>query len=285
MKRIIVPTDFSPEAGYALEVAKEVASHLESSEIILVNIVETPSSGGFSSMGDNSAVTMDDLYTLRLIEKTRDDMMELIAQPQFRSLDIKIKIKVQDHDKSIAEEICAVHGDMIIMGSEGVSGIEEYLMGSTAEKVVRLASCPVITIKTKPQNFRISNMIYVSTFNEESSSIQQLKDLQDAFAAQIHLLFINKNKNREAAASARERMERFAIKNHLQNFTINIEEGSYNEQSITRFASNINADVIAMPSDSKKGFMHFIMGSITDDLVNHSKTMTFTFNLKEAVTV
>jgi nucleotide-binding universal stress UspA family protein len=280
MKRILVPMDFSKEAMYAMEVAKEVAEHIPC-EITVFSVIERPNQSGFSSTGEVDSITMDDLYILRMIEKTRDDLFDVTGDPKFEGLDIKIKIKVADNNKSVPEEISLYPADLIIIGTEEISGLEEMFMGSHAEKVVRLAHCPVITIKEKPQSFRIKEIVYASSFKEDMPPIDRLIELQSIFSANLHLLYINKSKSSFAEEKARERMDNFARRNNLRNYTINVQEANSNSKGISMFAMRINADVIAMATHARKGLLHFIMGSLTEEMVNHSSRMMFTFHMHE----
>jgi nucleotide-binding universal stress UspA family protein len=280
MKRILVPMDFSKAAMYALDAAKEVAEHTPC-EITVFNVVERPNQSGFSSTGEVNSITMDDLYILRMIEKTRDELFEVVSDPKFEGLDIKVKIKVEDNNKTVPEEIALYPADLIIMGTEEVSGLEEMFMGSDAEKVVRLARCPVITIKEKPQNFRIKEIVYASTFNDDVPPADKLIELQNIFSANLHLLYVNKSRSSLNEERARERMDTYARRNNLRNYTINVQEASSNAKGISMFAMRINADVIAMATHARKGFLHFIMGSLTEDMVNHSNRMMFTFHMHD----
>ncbi|HYG37284.1 MAG TPA: universal stress protein [Cytophagales bacterium] len=282
MKEIIVPIDFSPESFYALDVAKEISKRYTQSEIVLLNIVEVPTRATFSATGEQSTVTMDDIYVLKMIEKARDEMTDIISDPQFNGINIRIKIKVGHN--GVADEITSVPADLIIMGSKGDSGLHELLLGSTAEKVVRRASCPVMTIKTKPQDFRIQDMIFASNFKEDIPAITKLKELQSMCFAKLHLLYVDTSKNFLNREKAKERMLHFAEKNSLDNYTINVKEASSSEEGISQFASDINADVIAMATHARKGFLHVLMGSLTESMVNHSKTTMFTFHMKEEET-
>jgi nucleotide-binding universal stress UspA family protein len=55
-----------------------------------------------------------------------------------------------DHaSRAILEEAERMLADLIVMGTRGLTGLEHLVLGSTAERVLRLAHCPVLTVKTK----------------------------------------------------------------------------------------------------------------------------------------
>lgn len=273
--------DFSTEALYALEVARQISNNYFKVEIMLVNIIDAPTQSTFSATGEYVALTMDDLYVLKLIEKTKIEMDEIMNDPRYEDLDIKERIKVGSRFNFIAEEITSIPADLIIIGSKGARGMEELLKETTAEKVVRYAACPVITIKVKPDNFKVADIIFASSFKEEIFSIEKLLDIQKLFSAKIHLLYVNTSKDQSAAEKAKSRMHNFAERINLREFSINVYNSSSNEKGITEFAQQINADVISMATHARKGFFHLIIGSLTEDMVNHSKKMMLTFHMKE----
>jgi len=142
--KILCPTDFSEPSYKALETANELARHFNA-EIILIHILSPV------FIYPASALTPGMTKTSEISDVERDEMA-------YKSLSMTLKEKVSDSIKSRsimakgnpAEEIarCAKEEkvDAIIIGTHGFTGWRHLILGSVAEKVVRLASCPVITI-------------------------------------------------------------------------------------------------------------------------------------------
>lgn len=280
MKKILVPTDFSKEASYALEVANEIAKQHNFAQVTLLHVIEVPSSASFNTSGEYFPDAGKDLYFLKLMEKVKKDMNKIVAEEGNRGLSITPKVIVGHTYKSIAAEIAKEGVDLIIMGSKGSGGLEEILMGSNAEKVVRLSKCPVIIIKSKPRNFKIRDIVFASDFKENIDSIKKLKELQEMFFAKLHLLYVNTPTDFETSSAVKARMNTFAEKYNLDNYTTNISDARSEENGIIEFGKEIKADVIALATHNRQGFLRFLMGSITEDVVNHSKSVLFTFPIK-----
>jgi universal stress protein A len=142
--KILCPTDFSEPSYKALETANELARHFNA-EIILIHILSPV------FIYPATALTPGLTKTSEINDVERDEMA-------YKSLSMTLKEKVSDSIKSRsimgkgspAEEIvrCAKEEkvDLILIGTHGFTGWRHLILGSVAEKVVRLASCPVITI-------------------------------------------------------------------------------------------------------------------------------------------
>jgi nucleotide-binding universal stress UspA family protein len=286
MKKILVPTDFSIQAEYALDFALDLAK-ITNAELVLLNVLDipgaafAPSGSSFDIMGTPGYVRQEDnVYIVQLHEQTKRRLEEKINEERFAKIEISYKLQLGNPYVSISEEIVDNNVDLVVMGTTGTSGIEEFLVGSNTEKVVRLAKCPVITVKQKVQH-KISNIVYASDFNEEQKSvIEELKKLQNLFGATLHLVKINTPNNFSSSRQIRKEIEAFAKKSKLQDYTTNIYCDKDEEEGIIYFAEDINADLIALSTHGRTGIMHLLSGSIAEDVVNHSKRPVWTYRLK-----
>lgn len=139
-KNILVPIDMSVLSITALQYAEDIAEHFEAEITVLyVSEIDDPTTKFRKTGKDNDKVIKAALSHLLLDHN-------VVTQ----SLRIEIR-----HGSPAAEIVKAtndLHTDLIIMCTHGRSGLSHMLMGSVAEKVVRLAACPVLTIK--PDEFR-----------------------------------------------------------------------------------------------------------------------------------
>ncbi|HEY9175491.1 MAG TPA: universal stress protein [Verrucomicrobiae bacterium] len=137
MNTILVPVDFSTGALHALNFAASLARRLGSS-IVLVHVMDSIYvSGRFDSRR---------LRSLRA-EAHEESKRRLYALAKRR---VRPQVPVRHYllkgapSAKIVEMALKTGVDLIVMGSEGRSGIKRLLVGSVAEKVVRLAHCPVL---------------------------------------------------------------------------------------------------------------------------------------------
>ena len=137
--RILVPTDFSEPALKAVQYAVGLAQRLKAS-VTLLYVVEPaiyPAELGI-------AVNIEG----DLVDRGHEQIAKLAAQ-ECGSVQTDTEVLTGVADLKIVEAAQAAGADMIVMGTHGHSGLAHVLLGSTAERVVRKAPCPVLTIRSE----------------------------------------------------------------------------------------------------------------------------------------
>lgn len=287
MEKILVPTDFSEEADNALNLAVDIASK-NGSELVLLNIVEVPSGSGLTSfnvegeMDTSMGAGMDDVFVVKMIERSKKKIKELATDNRLSNIHVHTTVEIGNAFAGISKAIKDHEVSLIIMGTKGSSGWEEILVGSNTEKVVRRAKCPVIAVKHPVKLDDIEDIVFATNLEaEQSHVVNELVKLQKLTKGKLHIVRINTPNNFDTSRSIKRQMEAF-VKNHqLQNYTLNIYDDVVEEDGIVRFSEDIDADMIAMATHGRTGFMHILSGSIAEDIVNHAKRPVWTFRIKE----
>jgi len=276
MKKILVPTDFSKVANNALDEAVNIAKRT-SSEIVLLHVIEGgPTSGSIHITGEYQADDpQEQIYMLKLIERSKEQLEALGGA--YEGVDITTQLRMGNPYHGITDIVNDQDVDMIVMGTTGSSGIEELLIGSNAEKIVRHAKCPVMTVNQKTGKTSCENIVLATGMSEkENDLVGVLKDLQAQYNSTIHLLWVNTPNNFERDRNTKVRLEDYAQSHGLTNYTINIFNDVTEEEGIVCFARDMDADLIAMVTHRRTGIAHLIAGSIAEDVVNHSKRPVLT---------
>jgi len=280
MKKILVPTDFSDEAGYALDAAVNFARK-SGAEVHLLHVVEGFVQGSFATQGGIPDNLTEEAFTLKLLERGKEDLMNLAANSKYGNVDIKTSIKVGNPYHHIAKDILDNESDLVIMGSKGASGYEEVLIGSNTERVVRHSKCPVITIKHPTDFSQITDIVFAADFIETEDNVaKHLIRLQNLLDAKIHLLKVDTPGNFESSREINQRIRQFVSKHGLQNYTIEIYNEFTEEDGIVYFAEDIDADMIALATHGRTGLRHLISGSIAEDIVNHAQRPVWTCKVR-----
>ncbi len=280
MKRILVPTDFSEQAHYAFEVAVSIAKRTGAG-IKLLHVVEVPRTASFSATGDMIySDNMEQLYTMRLLEATKGRMRQLLQSVPHEGVTVVQAVDVDSIVGKVKSVVAEDNVDLIVMGSKGSSGMDEFLIGSNTEKVVRTATCPVLTIKRQQPDFDIREIVLASNFRREvGRAMDAFKYFQQLFDARLHLVYINTPGAFESSNNLRSKLAHAAEKYNLHNYTINIYNDTIEEDGILHFAEDINADMIMMATHGRTGLSHLLSGSIAEDLVNHTSRPVLTFHI------
>ncbi|PKA83238.1 nucleotide-binding universal stress UspA family protein [Ulvibacter sp. MAR_2010_11] len=274
MKRILVPTDFSPQAENALKVAAQMAVQHDS-EIYLLHSLEMPlhltTSGGSGSLPES-------LYFIKLAEKNFGELFKL---PYLKGIKIREAIGHAEIYEDIGEAVEKNKIDLIIMGSHGASGFKEMFIGSNTEKVVRTSKIPVLVIKNKHPNFKIDDFVFATDFSEECrNSFQEAQKFAEAVGARLHMLYINTPSDFRTSAESKEMMSKFVKGAINENLTLNVYNDTSVEKGVLSFAKDISAQLIGMSTHGRKGLSHFFNGSISEDLVNHANMPVITFKIR-----
>jgi nucleotide-binding universal stress UspA family protein len=148
LKKILVPTDFSESANHALVYGTSFAREYKA-ELVLLHVVETLSVGYAS---DLFPVPMAEVFQ-EIAGYARSELAKLSATARERGVAVR---EVVTQGKAAAEIIRIAREesiDMIVLGTHGRGFIDHALFGSTTERVVRRAPCPVLTCRLKEHEF------------------------------------------------------------------------------------------------------------------------------------
>lgn len=280
MNRILVPFDFSQVAQNALSFAAQLGS--DNSELIILNVIEHPTADSFKTMGVSDYDPMENIYLTKLIETVKGKLEQLVATPEMQEANASYKIKVGSAFHEISDEINAINIDLVVMGTSGSSGMDEYLVGSNAERVVRNSQCPVITLREPCDVAAINEIVFASNFHELTPNfVDHVLKLQQALDAHLRIVKINTPANFTSTRHDNEQMDDFVKRFDIQNCSTDIYNYSNEEDGIVAYTEDIDADMIALGTHQRTGVGHFLMGSIAEDVVNHAKRPVWTFNLNE----
>jgi nucleotide-binding universal stress UspA family protein len=261
--KILVPTDFSDHSFYALKVAAKISKKVKS-EINLVHIT--------NSIPTIQEISVQDIKNAneKIKSFAQEEINRIVALDPFKNTNIipyvlsNIKLWELLNDQRFKD------ADLIVIGSHGKGGINKLLIGSNAEKVIRLASCPVLTIKNDIDHFQIKRMVFASNFYTESYEVfDQIKIFAELYDAHIDLLKIITPKNFEPTPESLRLMNNFAKKFDLKRSAIHIYNAHSIEKGITDFCDEVRADLIAMETHGRTGLSHIINGSLAENVAVH----------------
>jgi nucleotide-binding universal stress UspA family protein len=279
MKKILVPTDFSKHAEYALNVAAQLAQKKEA-EIYLLHVIELPvhtASDIVHGTPISTGAMPEALFFIKLAEKKLNKLLE---EPYLKAIKIHKILERQSVFASIADVAEKHHIDLIVMGSEGATGLKEMFVGSNTEKVVRHANTPVLVIKKPHNHFTIKKMVFATNLEETSvTAFKKVKQIANFFKADIFLLYVNTPNSFNTSAEIDEKMKTYIEKENISITSFEVYNHHKVEWGILNYAQKIEADVIAMATHGRKGLSHFFNGSISEDLANHAHRPVLTLKI------
>ncbi len=149
--RILFPTDFSPSSLQAQRYACALAEQF-SAELHALHVVPDP----LPVPGPEGSWVLQDLSVPTLIHEAELELAVRMEAALPGNLTVVRSVHVGKPVQTIID-YAKEHGiDLIVIGTHGHTGLSHLLIGSVAEKVVRLATCPVLTVHPKDHPFRMN---------------------------------------------------------------------------------------------------------------------------------
>lgn len=279
MRKFVVPIDFSDHAEYALKAAAMLAK-TDGSEILALHMLEL-SDSHYSTTDDDQLQEM--VFFLKL---ARQRFEEFLQKPYLNGIKV---IPIVKHFKVFHEvnDIALSHSaDMIIMGSHGVSGVKEFMLGSNTEKVIRHAEIPVLVLKNEINNVAFQKVVFITNFEKSAvKAYQTVKSFSKSWGSELLILYVNLPNERflssdeitdksktflNACGEKPEDLDRVFVQSDYS-----VEKGVFN------FSNKIDADLLVVPTHGRKGLSHFFAGSLGEDIANHSKLPVMTIKLEK----
>lgn len=277
MKRILVPCDFEGPSQEAFKFATNIAA-VSGGQIFVLNVIDLPvvseSAYGVPQYA-YSPELLADLKTeaRKNFERLKKDYTGSVAIT-FSSIQGPVR-------PVIREFISAQKIDLVVMGTHGSRGWEEFFIGSNTERMVRTSTVPVIAIRKAVDFAQIKHIVLPSRLNlNQHNFMEKVVELQKFFGATLHVLYVNTPDEFKRDQEAREALNDFVAQYKLTDCTLNIRNDPYEEDGILHFASEIKADMIAMATHSRRGLAHLFTGSVAEEVLVRSAFPLWTYTLK-----
>lgn len=280
MGKILIPTDFSEHAQYALDFASEIALK-NNDKLLLIHVVEYPVGAAMDPIGVSIVQPTDVNLITELTKSAQDKIDAAVKLLKYKGVQAEGVVDIGNTYLAVVEKIISETIDLVVMGTHGASGFKEFIIGSNAEKVVRRATCPVISIKSPTVLQDIKKIVFASDFkNLDDNVIMHLKQLQKLCNARLYFVKVNTPNNFERNKKINALIEDVIHRHMFENYEHTVYNDIYEEDGLLNYAQEIKADMIAMATHGRTGIAHLISGSIAEDVVNHAKRPVWTYHFK-----
>lgn len=268
MKKILVPTDFSPIAELGLKLAVEIARPAQAT-INLVHFTQHPLTTTFTAMGDaNTKVDgEEDLFTVQLLLANQKKLAELVdtyekdAKIEFSMVDDKFTDGIDSYIQN--EQI-----DLVVMGTSGEETPRELFTGNHTERAIKVSACPVLSVR---DGFFISdfrNMVAaVMVMDEEKiqHGLRNMNALAKIFQSTVHLVHVV-DRAADSKIDPGSFFSRLAASTLMVPYTISMLDGADAPEAVMQFCERIRAGVMVVIKDSPGGF-HLFSRHFSDRVV------------------
>lgn len=268
IKNILIPTDFSETAELAVAHGAHMA-HLFKAKIYLLHSVETTIYTG----GPGEPVMIaeaEKIYNMGL------EQLKKVAQDITEKYDVEIvTLTVSGKPAAaITQAVTDNNIDIIIMGTHGASGFEEFFMGSNAHKVVNLSTVPVISIRITTTNLGFSNIVMpISNSLHSRQKVNNVIDIASKYNSTVHILGLletsdasDNNKFEIKITSVKHLFDKAGVK-----YTVKEVRGHNPAVEAMKFSEEVNGDLIVIMTDHESDLTGMFLGTVAKQIVNHSK--------------
>ena len=265
MKKIIVAIDFSSCSVHALEYAISIANLIDANiQLVWVD----------SEIEHDADLILKEVETESRKDKSKilDEMIDKYKNQ------LKGTLKYKFRKGRVYQEISLLakteKADFIVVGTHGVSGYEEYWIGSNAYRIVTHAPCPVITMRQQfPIKGRIDKIVIpIDSTLETLYKLDLIKSMAQNFNAEVHVVSIFPTVI-EALKRKVELNEKKAIaflKENKINFVDQMVKSDHPTKTIVEYALKIDADLIGIMTEQGSTKTSVFLGPNAQQLISNS---------------
>lgn len=255
MKRILIPTDFSACAKNALQFGAAIAS-VTGAEILLLHVVYTTT--GLEKLPEN----LDDYPEVKTtVGKAKTAFKREKESIALKNIKVTTHIEVGTPFQVILFTAKKWKADLIIVGSHGVEEFNQPFVGSNAQKVLRGAECPVLSVQKNHSIKNLKKLTYASNFEPGSEKASaKILEIAGALNSKIQLLFVNTPINFKDTKYINERLDWFEKTADKVKFTRAIYCDYDVNRGIANYLSDKKDGIAALVTRTRQGLPSYTLG-------------------------
>ncbi|MBA3609106.1 MAG: universal stress protein [Chthoniobacterales bacterium] len=282
VETILVPIDFSAASLFAIRWASFIAQQTKAG-IHLLNVHESGSpiaqSLGSPVIGSENEIK----------EQLHRDLQIVALRQKLSQASLQIRVGRPFHE--ICELAGEIHADLIILATHGRTGWERVFLGSTAERVIRHAPCPVLVARPtsrEKEKLKLQKIVVPVDFSECSArGLHYAIDLAKYFRARLSLINVTPVHHDLPPAviyseAALRRWAREVAEAHMQELVQatdfegvkyeTVQKSGSPAQKICRHAVKEGADLIVTSTHGRTGFSHALIGSTAEKISRYARS-------------
>ena len=267
MKKILVPTDYSPLSLNALDFALDLAK-ASGAEVDLIHFMETPIEAPTFEQ-QLGADYISDFYDSAAI-RGHSNKLQDIAKSKTGGVKINTYVGgsgvVSGSEKYVKQNSV----DLIVIGADDHMESNDEFDGDVAEKLMEFLALPVISMREHVDYVSLTDIVLGINLNAEKypkKSVPLVKSVAESFGAKIHLTNILPSLAKASPAEKEDGLRDFAKEAGFTNYDVKAIEGKDQMEGLLLYADQIGAGLIATISEAKPGLMKFFRDSWATDMV------------------
>lgn len=276
IKHIIVPVDFSENAEKAALYAFALSEKFNAT-IVLLNAIFIPP----ASPDAPSYILQEEAEVLKTANSDKLKAMAEKYNTKFPSVKAKTHISISTVSYACKEASENYRDSMIVMGTQGASGIKKVLLGSNTADVAENAIVPLLAIPGSV-NAVLPHRIMIASdyFDQDMAVAEEIIDFAKKFDAIVYFVHITEGEDFE-----REILEMFEKKirekNNYQGLHFDLADGANVLEGIESYAQKNNIDLVVSIKRKRNFFEKFFSKSITKEMLFHTQIPVFSIPMPD----
>lgn len=279
MKTILVPTDFSGNARNAIDYAAALAEKMQA-RLVLFHAYWLP------LYEEEDIDSPEDLLTreksLQLEKQTQEEViagllsLKRSIQQRYQLLQVEYTFSNGLPVDEILLQVQSAKVDLVVMGTNGASGVKEIVLGSNAADVIEKSPCPVLVIPRQANWQGIHTIVYASDYHENDiHDIAYLVALAALFDARLTIIHVTEDSFWASDEYSNEKLlllkNKVAQSIHYAAIGFENIHASDIEKGLQLYAESHKADIVAM-STHKRSLLQKFFGkrSLTLQMAFHT---------------
>ena len=268
MKKILFPTDFSETAENAFVYALNMAKSLEA-ELIVLHVYDI----AIISYEPYSPITLDIYQSIELgnFENFKDyipKLREIASQHHLEDIPMSHVLEEGDLIPTIHKLVKDENISLIVMGTNGASGIQEMFLGSNTGSVIANVPTPLLCVPHEAKFQKIEKIGFTTRYRDKDrKALRKVINIADKMKATVKCLYVKTLESDVTDQQISEWREEFKI-NPL-NFFITSNDDL--EDEVFKFVESQNIDVLAMLTYKRGFFESLFKKSFAKKLSYHSE--------------
>lgn len=274
--KVLIPTDFSIQADFAYQMVQNLQKKI-AMEVHFLHVLNVPdtvtmnAAGGIDTCGD---------IDLAYVNSKKDVAEKNMANLQIENDNaIHTELVLGKTTDKIIEYSTSNNFDLIVMGTKGVWGIREKLVGSNTQIIGKQSKIPVLSLMCDRSEMSIENILVIYDFNSvDKEELKLLHLLIHAYNPKIHLLYIGDSKTDKDWTL--EQMDAFAKANDLADCEKHLLMNTDVVNGVTEFNKMAEMVIayIGKNTRGRKSLQQAINPTATEQLINHLIKPIISFN-------
>lgn len=281
IKNILIPTDFSKTGALAIEHACFMA-RLFKANVFLLHVIEI---NEVAYDVYNPGLPMPDY---KAIEKIALKKLSDMAVSLKKEYNVKATI-ICSQGRTSDEIVTAVTSndvDLVIMGTHGASGFDEFFIGSNAHKTITVCPCPVITVQSDAKKIGFTDIVLpIDNELHSRQKVEYVVTLAKKYGARIHVLGLIDQKDAEVLNKFKIKIESVetAIKKAGVAYEVKIIKGDNLAEAAMKYSKKVKANLVVILTGQESKTTGMFLGAFAKQIVNHSKIPVMSIKPEEGI--